>query len=231
MTGRITLWMGILLIPLIPALCGADTCTACHARIDQKGQWEHTFSDWKESLHAQVEVDCVSCHGGDDSAGVARAAHHGMTPVGSGNTAETRLLAAKVCGSCHVDKYRAFARSTHYRRLVEGTMAAYCHTCHTSVGSRVLTPQTVAATCSRCHPKAGGSGVAARAQQVLTCLTRMRLAVTFRTRSAHLTADQWETLHDSATDAMAQWHAFDLDAVEKALAHGRSLLHAADGDP
>jgi len=229
MTERIALWVGILL--LTPALCGADTCTTCHALIPQKARWEHTFTDWQESLHAQVDVDCVSCHGGDGGATAAAKAHPGMTPVGGGNTAETRLLAAKVCGSCHIDKYRAFARSTHFRRLVEGDKAAYCHTCHTSVGSRVLTQQTVAATCRGCHPAAGASGVAARAQRVLTCLTRMRLAVTFRTPTAHLSANQWETLHHSATDAMAQWHAFDLDAVEKALDQGRPLLSAADGRP
>jgi len=227
MTGRIALWVGIF---LLPAICGADTCTTCHALIPQDPSWEHTFTDWQESLHAQVEVDCVSCHGGDGGA-AAGEAHHGMTPVGGANTAETRLLAAKVCGSCHIDKYRAFARSTHYRRLVDGKVAAYCHTCHTSVGSRVLTPQTIAATCRGCHPATGDSTVAARAQRVLSCLTRMRLAVTFRAPEAHLTANQWQTLHRSATDAMAQWHAFDLDAVEETLSHGRPLLNAANGDP
>ncbi len=65
MIGRIALWLGILLFPL--ALCGADTCTSCHASLGQRDGWEHSFSDWQESLHAQVEVDCVSCHGGDGS--------------------------------------------------------------------------------------------------------------------------------------------------------------------
>ncbi len=227
MTGRITLWASLL---LLPALGRADTCTTCHALIPQTAVWEHSFTDWQESLHAQVDVDCVSCHGGDGDAAVAGDAHHGMTPVGGGKSAESRLLAAKVCGSCHTDKYRAFARSAHFRRLVEGETAAYCHTCHTSVGSRVLTQETVAATCRGCHPTRGERSVAARAERVLNSLTRMRLAVTFRSPSAPLNSAQWETLHHSATEAMAQWHAFDLDAVERALAQGRPLLSAADGD-
>ena len=229
MIARIAWWLGILLLPAAP--CGADTCTTCHALIGSRGGWEHSFSDWEESLHAQVEVDCVSCHGGDGSSPSPEEAHAGMTPVGGGDTAESRLLAARVCGSCHVEKYRAFARSRHYQRLVEGEMAAYCHTCHTSVGSRVLTEETIATTCRRCHPDSGGGGVAARARRVLTCLTRMRLAITFRAPSAHLTTAQWERLHRSATVAMAKWHAFDLDAVEEALSRGRPLLHAADGGP
>lgn len=227
MTGRIALWVSLL---LLPAHGRADSCTTCHALIPQTAAWEHSFTDWQESFHAQVGVDCVSCHGGDGAAAAAGAAHHEMTPVGGGDTAETRLLAAKVCGSCHIDKYRAFARSAHFFRLVEGERAAYCHTCHTSVGSQVLTGQTIAVACRGCHPAKGETSVATRAERVLNCLTRMRLALTFRAPSAHLNSAQWETLHHSATDAMAQWHAFDLEAVETALAQGRPLLSVADGD-
>jgi hypothetical protein len=201
-----------------------DSCLACHAAIPQDSKWQHSYRDWQDSLHANVNVDCHSCHGGDSHAADAKEAHRGMVPVGGPDTPETRLMAARLCGACHPDKYWAFSHSRHYQRLQEGKPAAYCHTCHTAVGSRVLTPQTIAATCSRCHGDEAQDSIPHRAQDLLTRLYKVRLAATFHDANSKLTADQWKTVAESATAAMAAWHEFDLAAVDRALARGTALV-------
>jgi predicted CXXCH cytochrome family protein len=200
------------------------TCVQCHATIPQDSAWQHSYQDWQDSLHANVNVDCHSCHGGDTHAADAKHAHLGMVPVGGPDTPQTRLMAARVCGSCHPDKYWGFSHSRHYQCLQEGKPAAYCHTCHTSVGSRVLTPQTIAATCRKCHSDDAPGNIPQVAEDLLTHLYQVRLAVTFRDPAAKRTADEWHAIAEAATAAMNAWHEFDLPAVDRALARGTAML-------
>jgi len=200
------------------------SCVSCHSSIPQDPGWQHSYSDWKDSLHANSNVDCHSCHGGDDHAASADEAHAGMAPVGGGATPSDRLTAARVCGSCHPTQYWGFTHSRHFQLLVDGQRAAYCHTCHTSVGSRVLTPVTIGATCAQCHRDSGPGNIPDAATALLTHLYEVRTAVTFRDPASKLSPKQWATVTQSATTAMAAWHKFDLPAVGVALADGTELL-------
>ena len=147
-----------------------------------------------------------------------------MVPVGGPDTPQTRLMAARVCGSCHPDKYWGFSHSRHYQRLQEGKPAAYCHTCHTAVGSRVLTPKTIAAACHACHSDDSPGSIPHVAETLLTHLYQVRLALTFRDPDTKLTKEQWHIVGESATEAMKAWHEFDLQAVDRALSRGIAML-------
>jgi predicted CXXCH cytochrome family protein len=226
-------WAGIGLVVVALLVAGTaaangafqdDTCVRCHSAIPQAPRWQHTYEDWQDSLHANVNVDCHSCHGGDAHATDAKKAHEGMVPVGGPDTPQTRLMAARVCGACHPDKYWGFSHSRHFQRLQEGKPAAYCHTCHTSVGSRVLTPQTIAAACRKCHDDESPGSIPQVAETLLTHLYQVRLALTFRDPEAKLTTEQWRTVSEAATAAMNAWHSFDLPAVDRALARGIATL-------
>ena len=201
-----------------------SSCIACHAAIPQDPKWQHSYEDWQDSLHANSNVDCHSCHGGDNRAATAAKAHAGMVPVGGGKSPKDRLLAVRVCGSCHPDQYWAFTHSLHYQRLVDGKLAAYCHTCHTSVGSRVLTPQTIAATCSRCHRNSTPGSIPDEATTLLTELYRVRMALAFRDPESNISPEQWHAINEAAIAAMAAWHEFDLTSVGRALAYGTGVL-------
>jgi len=200
------------------------SCIACHASIPQNLNWQHNYQDWQDSLHANSNVDCHSCHGGDDHAATAQEAHAGMAPVGGGATPQDRLTAARVCGSCHPNQYWGFTHSRHYQLLIDGKPAAYCHTCHTSVGSRVLTPKTIGATCGQCHHGSAPDNIPELATTLLTRIYQVRAAVTFRDPASKLSPEQWAAVTQSATTAMAAWHKFDLAAVGVALAQGTELL-------
>lgn len=94
----------------------AGTCGSCHVSADQleasKSSEEVDASMYQvdeafaKTLHGSL--GCVKCHGGDNAAGQASAAHAGMTvyPTADGGAA--------ACGSCHTDIVDRAATSLHY---------------------------------------------------------------------------------------------------------------------
>ena len=139
------------------ASSNAGRCGVCHP--GERVQFER-------SRHAQEDVRCVSCHGGDDRSldqGIA----HGRGFIGRPRHAEIPRL----CASCHadeskmrpynlpVDQYALYQTSGHGRRLAAGDMrVAVCSDCHGAhdilppedPSSRVF-PLNVPRTCGRCH--------------------------------------------------------------------------------
>jgi hypothetical protein len=118
------------------------------------------------SRHAQEEVRCVSCHGGDDRA-LEIAAAHGRGFIGR----PARASIPRLCASCHsdqrrmrpynlpVDQLALYQTSVHGQRLAQGDVrVAVCSDCHTahqvlpSSDPRSEThPLNVPRTCGRCH--------------------------------------------------------------------------------
>src|SRR3972149_6146966 len=108
------------LLLLLGVMAGAQQnyCEVCHS--DVKVQFA-------ESVHAQEEITCVSCHGGDSSADSERAAHS------SGFRALTdRKEIPHECASCHsdsgkmkanalpTDQLALYQTSAHGKRLAAG---------------------------------------------------------------------------------------------------------------
>jgi predicted CXXCH cytochrome family protein len=135
----------------------AGRCGVCHPA--ERVQFDR-------SRHAEEEVRCVSCHGGDDGTLDQRAAHGGGF---RGHLARTEV--PRLCSSCHsdetrmrpynlpVDQYALYQTSAHGRRLAQGdTRVAVCTDCHRS--HDVLPPQdptssvyalNIPRTCGTCH--------------------------------------------------------------------------------
>ncbi|MEK7823785.1 MAG: hypothetical protein AAB290_01940 [Candidatus Eisenbacteria bacterium] len=146
------------------ASAAAGRCGVCHP--SERVQFER-------STHAQEEVRCVSCHGGDDRS-LAQAVAHGAGFLGR----PRRDDVPRLCSSCHsdegkmraynlpVDQYALYQTSGHGRRLAKGDMqVAVCSDCHgahdilprSDPASRVF-PLNIPRTCGRCH---GGNASAA----------------------------------------------------------------------
>ncbi|HET9326194.1 MAG TPA: hypothetical protein VFQ05_05415 [Candidatus Eisenbacteria bacterium] len=143
--------------PPAAASRAAGRCGVCHP--SERVQFER-------SSHAQEEVHCVSCHGGDDRSLEQRVAH------GAGFTGRPRRAdIPKLCASCHadqermrpynlpVDQYALYQTSGHGRRLAQGdARVAVCSDCH---GAHDILPPTDPAsrvfrtnlpkTCLTCH--------------------------------------------------------------------------------
>ena len=132
-------------------------CGVCHP--GERVQFE-------SSRHAQEEVRCVSCHGGNDrelTLALAHAAGFRGRPA--------RADIPKLCASCHaderlmrsynlpVDQYALYQISGHGRRLAAGdSRVAVCSDCH---GAHDILPPSdprsrvyalnIPRTCGECH--------------------------------------------------------------------------------
>jgi len=107
----------------------AGRCGVCHP--SERVQFEH-------SSHAQEDVHCVSCHGGNDRSIDQQVAH------GAGFKGRPRRTdIPRLCASCHADEgrmrpydlptdqYALYQTSGHGRRLAQGdTRVAVCSDCH-----------------------------------------------------------------------------------------------------
>ena len=149
-----------------PELFGENTCITCHLELG--GRHADITENWSESIHAERGVGCVSCHGGDPTAGEAEVA---MSPENGylGPLPKERIPG--LCASCHsrvelmrqfdlpTDQFDQYWQSYHGQALIEGDeKVATCFDCHD--GHRTLAsgdpaslvyPLNEPEMCAGCH--------------------------------------------------------------------------------
>jgi hypothetical protein len=147
-----------LLTGLVPLRAVADSdadggsCVGCHAEEDDP-DLSDPVAEWRRSVHAEADVSCDGCHGGnpfeededlamdDEVAGFLGAPDWDEVP--------------EFCGACHEDVLDGYGQSVMAARLHEGQEVAVCTTCHMPNGHdvahssarEILTEER----CGRCH--------------------------------------------------------------------------------
>lgn len=117
---------------------GANSCLDCHAALG--GRSEDAVTGWQASIHAERDVICADCHGGDPNAEDADAA---MSEEAGFIGKPDRADIPNLCGSCHAnvelmrqydlptDQLAKYQESFHGQQLAEGdTKVATCFDCH-----------------------------------------------------------------------------------------------------
>lgn len=143
-----------------------NSCAACHANLG--GASAAAVQDWNNSIHAQRNVTCADCHGGDPAAADKQAAHSATANfVGKPKTVDIPAL----CAGCHArvdlmrqfdlptDQWAKYQQSVHGKELAKGdTNVATCFTCHDGHATKQVTdpsarvyPLNVPALCGGCH--------------------------------------------------------------------------------
>jgi hypothetical protein len=148
-----------------------DSCLDCHSALSEPlGVAQDTF---KEDIHAQKGLTCVSCHGGDPTSDDPDQA---MSRKAGWKGKIDRKQIPQLCGSCHsspeyvrqfnpslrTDQLAQYRTSVHGKRLAAGdTKVAVCTDCHgvhnlkaPSDPRSAVAPLNVAGTCARCHADA-----------------------------------------------------------------------------
>jgi hypothetical protein len=145
---------------------GVNTCFDCHTKLG--GKQADLAAQWQRSSHAERNVACADCHGGDPSADTIDAA---MSPKAGFIGVPAKSDVPALCASCHADvarmrqynlptdQYDQYKESVHGKRLAEGDLnVATCFDCHG--GHQVLKPNDPASTvypanvpglCAGCH--------------------------------------------------------------------------------
>jgi hypothetical protein len=139
-------------------LAEESSCLICHSEIKV---------DYQAGIHADYDVVCVDCHGGDSS----RMDMEAMAPETGFQGKLKRAEIPELCASCHadaermkpynipIDQYAEYLSSRHGALLAQGdTEVAVCTDCHRT--HRILTaeepesavyPENVPRTCAECH--------------------------------------------------------------------------------
>lgn len=153
--------------PLVyPKAAGVNTCVDCHLTLP--GEHVDITTQWQRSIHAERDISCADCHGGDPS---ATTVDESMSPDAGYIGAPAKADIPALCASCHADvsvmrqydlptdQYAKYKESIHGTRLAEGDEnVATCYECHG--GHQVLKandpassvyPVNVPAMCASCH--------------------------------------------------------------------------------
>jgi len=145
---------------------GVNTCLDCHAALG--GKHAEITAQWQRSIHAERDVVCADCHGGDPS---ATDVNQSMSPEAGYIGVPPKTEIPALCASCHADvslmrqydlptdQYAKYQESTHGIRLAEGDLnVTTCFDCHG--GHQILKandpastvyPSNVPALCAGCH--------------------------------------------------------------------------------
>lgn len=145
---------------------GVNTCVDCHSTLEEKQA--NVVTQVERSIHAERNISCADCHGGDPTATTkeeAKAPNTGY--IGVPNKADIPAL----CAACHAsvsqmrqydlstDQYDQYQESIHGLRLEEGDKnVATCFDCHgghqilkANDPSSTVYPPNIPAMCASCH--------------------------------------------------------------------------------
>ena len=207
-----------------PAPARADSCVDCHKdtqfRVTNKKLYDY-YQEWKLSLHAQEGISCADCHGGNPKLMDKKQAHGSanINPSEKSSPVHFRNI-PKTCATCHDDYFEHFRASTHYKKLIkskEEQSGPNCVTCHASVNTTVLNVNTVRDACAFCHneEKDNHPEIPAKAEELLSKFLSIHRFYRYVTKRGDLDPKVFEAVEKRTKHLFAEWHSFDLPAIEK----------------
>lgn len=124
-----------------------NLCISCHASDNMKPEFQPIVEAWQASWHAQNNISCESCHGGDPKdAALSMSRQRGFVGVPSSQNMP------EFCGKCHIGILENYLESGHGKALKTSRKAPTCVTCHGShniqkASINIITEQL----CTKCH--------------------------------------------------------------------------------
>jgi nitrate/TMAO reductase-like tetraheme cytochrome c subunit len=124
-----------------------NVCISCHASDKMKPEFREITEAWQASWHAQNNISCESCHGGDPKdAALAMSRERGFL-----GTPQPKNV-PEFCGKCHVAIVTNFLESGHGKALKAGSKAPNCVTCHGSHNIQKASISIISEQlCTKCH--------------------------------------------------------------------------------
>lgn len=124
-----------------------NVCISCHASDQMKPEFKDITEAWQASWHAQNNISCESCHGGDSKdAAMAMSRERGFL----GKPQPQNV--PEFCGKCHIAIVTNFLESGHGKALKAGHKAPNCVTCHGSHNIQKASISIISEQlCTKCH--------------------------------------------------------------------------------
>jgi nitrate/TMAO reductase-like tetraheme cytochrome c subunit len=136
------------ILALAPAASFAQTvCMDCHDSEGMRPEYRPIPGQWRASWHAQNDVSCHDCHGGDPrDAALAMSPQRGFLGVPKARQVP------EFCGKCHIGILKHYLESGHGRALKASGAGPNCVTCH---GAHEVQKARIdiinEKRCSQCH--------------------------------------------------------------------------------
>lgn len=122
-------------------------CIECHSSDKMKPDFLTIAEEWKASWHAQNNIACHNCHGGDPKdASMSMSPHRGF--VGKPKPSEV----PDFCGKCHIGILKYYNESDHGQAFRASGKAPNCITCHGSHNIQKANIDIISEhRCAKCH--------------------------------------------------------------------------------
>jgi nitrate/TMAO reductase-like tetraheme cytochrome c subunit len=130
-----------------PAAAADSVCLVCHSSNLMKPEFRKVYQEWKESIHAQNNVSCNDCHGGDP-----KDATNAMLPQRGFLGVPKPTAVPEFCGKCHIAIAKDYLGSDHGKALMIKGTGPNCVTCHGAHNVQKAQLAIINETlCSKCH--------------------------------------------------------------------------------
>jgi nitrate/TMAO reductase-like tetraheme cytochrome c subunit len=137
----------LLFLVLATPAAAASVCLVCHSSAMMKPEFRKVYQQWKESWHAQNNVSCNDCHGGDP-----KDATNAMSPQRGFLGVPKPAAVPEFCGKCHIAIAKDYLKSGHGKALMTNGTGPNCVTCHGAHDVQKARLGIINVTlCSKCH--------------------------------------------------------------------------------
>jgi nitrate/TMAO reductase-like tetraheme cytochrome c subunit len=124
-----------------------NVCIDCHSSDIMSAEFKNIPQEWAQSWHAQNNVSCHDCHGGD-----SKDATQSMSPqrgfIGTPKYADV----PDFCGKCHIGILKNYLESGHGKALQASRKGPNCVTCHGSHNIQKANIEIInEGRCTKCH--------------------------------------------------------------------------------
>jgi predicted CXXCH cytochrome family protein len=137
----------LLFLALTTPAAAESVCIECHSSAMMKPEFLKVYQEWKGSWHAQNNVSCNDCHGGDPK-DVANA----MSPQRGFLGVPKPKAVPEFCGKCHIAIAKDYLDSGHGKALMTQGTGPNCVTCHGAHNVQQARLAIINETlCTKCH--------------------------------------------------------------------------------
>ena len=124
-----------------------NACIDCHSSEQMKPAFQEIPDEWRKSWHAQNNIFCHDCHGGDPKdPSVSMTHQRGF--VGSPSAKQV----PEFCGKCHIGILKNYLDSGHGKSLKASGKGPHCIVCHGSHNIQRANIEIInEQRCTKCH--------------------------------------------------------------------------------
>jgi nitrate/TMAO reductase-like tetraheme cytochrome c subunit len=203
-----------------------NLCISCHASDKMKPEFQNIVEAWQASWHAQNNISCEHCHGGDPKdAALSMSRQRGFVGVPSAQAVP------EFCGKCHIGILSNYLESGHGKALKASQKAPNCVTCHGSHNIQQASINIInEQLCTKCH-----SYDRAKTMKQALFLTEKRIAELGQglqdlKREGFYAEDDEKALFSTQAEFRTLFHTVDVNLVKEKTGEVSAKLDQIDRD-